>query len=136
MGASAAPRGGGGQELGLIALRRAGLGGGRARDPAHPAGVLCHPDLGAQPLGDAGQVGDDPDEAPVAGKPLDPRQGLIGVITHLPGVAERLGAEIRVAKDAGGVSRVARGAGGEAPEAGASADPQPELLASSAARSG
>ncbi len=32
---------------------------------------------------------------------------LIGVITHLPGVADRLGAEIRVAKDPEGVSRIA-----------------------------
>ncbi len=32
---------------------------------------------------------------------------LIGVITHLPGVADRLGAEIRVEKDPGGVSRIA-----------------------------
>jgi exonuclease SbcC len=31
---------------------------------------------------------------------------LIAVITHLPGVAERLGAAIRVAKDPGGASRV------------------------------
>ena len=31
---------------------------------------------------------------------------LVGVITHLPGVAERLGAEIRVAKDPEGVSRI------------------------------
>ncbi|HWH14582.1 MAG TPA: AAA family ATPase [Miltoncostaeaceae bacterium] len=31
---------------------------------------------------------------------------LIAVITHLPGVAERLGASLRVAKDAAGVSRV------------------------------
>jgi exonuclease SbcC len=31
---------------------------------------------------------------------------LVAVITHLPGVAERLGASLRVAKDAAGVSRV------------------------------
>lgn len=31
---------------------------------------------------------------------------LVGVITHLPGVAERLGASIRVVKDQAGVSRV------------------------------
>ena len=31
---------------------------------------------------------------------------LVGVITHLPGVAERLGATIRVAKDPEGVSRI------------------------------
>ena len=35
---------------------------------------------------------------------------LIGVITHLPGVAERLGAAIRVVKDPTGVSRVMRDA--------------------------
>jgi DNA repair protein SbcC/Rad50 len=33
---------------------------------------------------------------------------LIGVITHLPGIAERLGATIRVEKDAGGASRIVR----------------------------
>jgi exonuclease SbcC len=33
---------------------------------------------------------------------------LIGVITHLPGVAERLGAAIRIAKDASGASRLVR----------------------------
>ena len=32
---------------------------------------------------------------------------LVAVITHLPGVAERLGAAIRVEKDPSGVSRVA-----------------------------
>ena len=31
---------------------------------------------------------------------------LIGVITHIPGVADRLGAEIRVRKDAAGTSRI------------------------------
>lgn len=31
---------------------------------------------------------------------------LVGVITHLPGVADRLGAEIRVRKDAAGTSRI------------------------------
>jgi exonuclease SbcC len=62
---------------------------------------------------------------------------LIGVITHLPGVAERLGAEIRVTKGAGGVSRIS-GAAADAPadDAEAPAEAQPELLASSAARSG
>ncbi|MFN8121075.1 MAG: SbcC/MukB-like Walker B domain-containing protein [Thermoleophilia bacterium] len=34
---------------------------------------------------------------------------LIAVITHLPGVAERLGSVIRVAKDGGGASRVVEG---------------------------
>ncbi len=34
---------------------------------------------------------------------------LIAVITHLPGVAERLGSVIRVAKDGGGASRIVEG---------------------------
>lgn len=37
---------------------------------------------------------------------------LVAVITHLPGVAERLGAELRVTKDATGVSRIADAAPG------------------------
>ena len=49
---------------------------------------------------------------------------LIGVITHLPGVAERLGAAIRVAKDAEGVSRVVREAAPAPPPAPA-AEPVP-----------
>jgi len=36
---------------------------------------------------------------------------LVGVITHLPGVVERLGAAIHVRKDAAGVSRIVDGPG-------------------------
>ena len=35
------------------------------------------------------------------------------MITHLPGVADRLGAAIHVEKDLGGVSRIRSGAGAE-----------------------
>jgi exonuclease SbcC len=48
---------------------------------------------------------------------------LVAVITHLPGVADRLGAAIHVEKDLGGVSRIGSGAG-----AGVSTSAPPAMM--------